>query len=295
VITFRAGLRVPTRHPNQEVPMTRIFTALAAPAALALVTACAADTGTPGETDASAGGSLPLPTGPTVGSGGDATGAGGQGAGTGGTGGMTSYATAVGAAYRHGGDARIVLIDATGTRSALFNPGAGTFESADDIDELEGGIPLADVVAAGRLDGETYFVSSTGEVTVFDHGQAAFTTPDDLGEVLEDVPFSSVGAAFGLGSQLFVFNAGGSSYAAYSLANDTWSPVYSFATDFGGGGAPIASVGAAYVDTDDAIVLFDLSGTSYCIYGGNGEFSDDFDIEELGNGSLTFDDGPEED
>ena len=37
-------------------------------------------------------------------------------------------------------------------------------------------------------------------------------------------------------------------------------------------------------------MLFDVSGTSYCVYSGNGQFSDDFDIVDLGDGTLTFND-----
>ena len=202
---------------------------------------------------------------------------------------LPSYEPFVGAAYPNGGDGRIVLIDVTGTRSALYNPTSGTFESADDIDELQGGLPLADVVAVGRTDDATYYFASDGMATVYDPAQAAFSTPEPVADVLDDLPFPAVAAAFGNGSQLFVFNEGGTSYAAYNTANDTWSPVYSFATDFGGGGAPIPSVGAAYRD-GNAYVLFDKSGSSYCIYGSNGEFSDDFDIEELGDGMLDFND-----
>jgi hypothetical protein len=201
-----------------------------------------------------------------------------------------TYEVAVGAAYKNSGDARIVLIDKTGERSSLYNPSTGAFESSDDIDELEGGIPLADVVAVANVENATYFVDSDGLVTVYDRDQATFSTPEALPEVLDDVPFAQVGAAFGAGTTLFVFNQGGTSYAAYNTANETWSQVYAFATEFGGGGAPIPSVGAAYTDEDGGYVLFDLSGTSYCVYSGSGQFSDDFDIDELGNGMLDFND-----
>ncbi len=230
----------------------------------------------------------------TTGSGGNATttsGGGGQmPTSTGGGGAPVSYEDAVGAAYA--ADGRIVLIDPSGTRSSRYNPTTGVFESADDIDELEGGLPLAEVVAAATVDGSTYLFDAMGRVTIYDRGQGTFSPPDDLSEVLEDSPLSSVGAAFGLGTQLFVFNEGGSSYAAYNASTETWSPVYSFATDFGGGGAPIASVGAAATLGDGSIMLFDRSGAEYCIYGGNGTFSDDFDITELGDGSLSFNETP---
>ncbi len=125
---------------------------------------------------------------------------------------------------------------------------------------------------------------------MYDHGQAAFSQPEPIGELLEDAPFANVGAAFGYGAQLFVFNPGGSSYAAYNTTTEAWSPVYSFLGDFGGGGAPIANVGAAYNAGDGTIVLFDVNGTSYCVYTYGGEFSDDFDIEQLGDGGLVFND-----
>jgi hypothetical protein len=215
---------------------------------------------------------------------------GGGGMGGDGVGGMTpTYEPLVGAAYPNAGDGRIVLIDVTGTRSVLYNPTSGTFESADDIDELQGGLPLIDVVAVGRLNDAIYYFASDGMATVYDLTQSSFAAPAPAASVLDGLPFPSVGAAFGSGNQLFVFSAGGTSYAAYNTESDTWSPVYSFATDFGGGGAPIASVGAAYQD-GAAYYLFDNSGSSFCIYAGNGEFSNDFDIEELGDGNLSFDD-----
>lgn len=203
---------------------------------------------------------------------------------------MVTYDDAVGAAYARAGDGRIVLIDPSGTRSTLYNPATGVFESPDDIDELEGGPPITEVVAAGRIGDVTYLFDASGQVTVYDHTQATFSPPEPLADALDDIPFNAVGAAFGYGSQLFVFNQGGTSYAAYNTTTETWSPVYGFLGDFGGGGAPIPSVGAAYVANDDSIVLFDLSGTSYCVYGSNGLFSDDFDIVDLGDGTLTFND-----
>jgi hypothetical protein len=212
------------------------------------------------------------------------------GSGSVGQGGGVSYPTAIGAAYPNGGDGRVVLIDATGTRTVLYNPAAGTFASGDDIDELEGGPPISEVVAAARLPQATYMFDAAGAVTVYDHAQASFSPPELLADALDDIPFSSVGAAFGYGDKIFVFNAGGVSYAVYNTVTETWSPTYSFAADFGGGGAPIASVGAAYFDGDSAIVLFDKSGTTFCTYAISGEFSGDFDIEELGDGSLSFDD-----
>lgn len=250
-----------------------------------------------GGADAESGGNPQPP--PPQGTGGMApdpvgSGAGGDGGtidptGTGG-GGTVIYDDAVGAAYPNSGDGRIVLIDPTGTRSTLYNPATGVFESPDDIDELEGGPPITEVVAAGRVDTSTYMFDAMGMVTVYDHVQATFSPPEPLADALDDVPFNAVGAAFGIGSQLFVFNQGGSSYAAYHVEDETWSPVYSFLGDFGGGGAPIASVGAAYTTDDGSIVLFDVSGTGYCVYGGNGQFSDDFDIADLGDGMLTFND-----
>jgi hypothetical protein len=258
--------------------------------ALSILTACAGP-------DAGASSDDPPP--PAQGGGGMApdpvgSGAGGDGGNPDpvGSGGGTTvvYEDAVGAAYPNSGDGRIVLIDPSGTRSLLFNPSTGVFESSDDIDELEGGPPITEVVAAGRTDTATYMFDAMGQVTIYDHAQSTFSAPEPVAEVLEDIPIAAVGAAFGYNNQLFVFNQGGTSYAAYNVANDTWSPVYSFLGDFGGGGAPIASVGASYTTSDNSIVLFDVSGTSYCVYSGSGEFSDDFDIEDLGDGTLTFND-----
>jgi len=254
--------------------------------AISLSTLLALSAGCAGGDDFSAaGGSSPS----TTGSGGAPTTSGGGGQGpsaTGGGGDPVAYRDAVGAAYA--GEGRLVLIDPSGTRSSSYNPNTGAFESADDIDELEGGLPIADVVAAGTVDGETYLFDAMGQVTVYDRGQGTFSVPDDLDEVLEDIPVTGVSATFGLGTQLFVFNEGGTSYAAYDTSSQTWSPVYSFTTDFGGGGAPIASVGAAATLGDGSILLFDRRGAEYCIYGGNGTFSDDFDLSELGDGTLSF-------
>jgi hypothetical protein len=257
--------------------------------ALSLLAACAGDDATTSGDPPPAtgtGGGAPDPVG--SGAGGD----GGQNPASSGPGGGSPvvYEDAVGAAYPNAGDGRVVLIDPSGTRSVLYNPATGVFESADDIDELEGGPPIVEVVAAGRVNDLTYMFDAMGQVTLYDHAQATFSPPELVSEVLEDVPFTTVGAAFGNGNHLFVFNGGGSSYAAYNTVTDTWSPVYSFLADFGGGGAPIASVGAAYAQGGGSFVLFDVSGTSYCVYASSGEFSDDFDITDLGDGTLTFND-----
>jgi hypothetical protein len=296
---------------------------------VALATACSGGAGSSGDdplpTDDGAGGStdlapppegtggsiddlLPPPVGTGGrnggGTGGSAVTPGGTGGSAGnpgsGTGGQTTgaepdggpdivYEMAVGAAYGRGGDGRAVLIDPTGTRSVLYNPSTGTFDTGDDIDELESGLPLTEVVAAAHLDAETYFFDASGNASVFDHAQAVFSTPRPIEEVLEGLPFASVGAAFGYNNTLFVFNAAGSSYAAYS-PNGVWSPTYSFVTDFGGGGAPIASVGAGFVQEDNAIVLFNFSGERYSVYAGAGEFSSAFDSGELVNGTRDFND-----
>ena len=289
MITFGSAFRVLDQQPQPEVP--KMFRAHLIPALslVALTAACTAEV--PGETNA------PPVDPPAQGGGGSGAddNSGGNAMGgadpTGGGGGAVSQVeTRVGAAYPHGGDARIVLIDRTGTRSALFNPSNGLFEGADDIEELEGGLPLVDVRASAAVGDDIYLFAHDGSVTIYDRSQASFSTPEPLAEVLEDVPFNEIGAAFGAGDQLFVFNAGGASYAAYDTAAQSWSQIYDFATEFGGGGAPIANVGAAYANAAGGYVLFDLSGASYCIYGNGGQFSDDFDIDELGGGGLSFND-----
>jgi hypothetical protein len=259
--------------------------------ALSLVLVTAACSGAPADEPptAGSGGATAGPSTSASGPGGQGTTSVGQGGGGGAGGEAMSYPIAIGAAYPNGGDARIVLIDATGTRGALFNPSAGTFEPADDIDELLPGLPIDDIVAVARTDVRTVLFDGAGSVTIYDHAQASFSAPAPLATALPNIPFTAVGAAFGLNSQIFVFDAAGTSYSAYNQVTTNWSPVYSFATDFGGGGAPIASVGAAYLGSDDNIVLFDKSGTNFCMYGG-GTFSSDFDIEELGDGNLSFDD-----
>ena len=269
------------------------LTLITAISLVALTAACGDETAPPNNTSATA----------TSGAGGDAgagAGAGGSGAtsdttsstasGMGGQGaGDVVVDEAVGAAYANKGDARIVLVDATGTRTALYNPSTGTFESPDDIDELEGGTPLGDVAAAANVGNMIYMFDQAGQVTIYDRDQATFSPAEALPDALDDVPFNNVGAAFGSGDTLFIFNAGGTSYAAYNTADETWSQIYDFASEFGNGGAPIANVGAAYSD-GNSFVLFDLSGTKYAIYSGSGQFSDDFDLDELGDGNLTFND-----
>jgi hypothetical protein len=248
-----------------------------------LTGACAAETAPPDQPLDGSGGSSSSMAG-----GSDA--AGGSGAQGGGPDVPIDYLPHVGAAYKNEGDARVVLIDISGTRTAVYNPSTGAFESPDDIDELEGGVPLDNVVAAGTVGSDTYFFDQDGLVTVYHRDQATFSEPDSIDEVLEGSPFAKVGGALGTGVQLFVFNEGGTSYAAYNTTTKGWSPIYNFATDFGGGGAPIASVGAAYDDGNGGYLLFDTSGQKYCIFSNGGVFSDDFDIDELGNGSLTFND-----
>ena len=113
-------------------------------ALVAFTVACGAEPGDPpaNPVDSTTGGGGEDPTTQTT------TTGGGGAPGTGG--GPVEYATEVGAAYQRTGDARVVLVDGTGTRTSLFNPSTGAFESPDDIDELEGGTPLQNVDRVGE-------------------------------------------------------------------------------------------------------------------------------------------------
>jgi hypothetical protein len=74
-------------------------------------------------------------------------------------------------------------------------------------------------------------------------------------------------------------------YGAYYTATEAWSPVFDFVTDFGGGGSPLASVGAAFA-IGDQVTLFDLTGEKFSVYSlPTAEFSPVFPIEELGDGT----------
>ncbi len=210
---------------------------------------------------------------------------------------------AVGAAYQNASDSRVLLINEEGTRFVYWNPANGTFSGGDDIDDLENGqLPLGSVGAsASRYDNtETYFFDEEGkQYTIYERATSEFDEVsvfgDDDGEFgdpeLEDVGTALVVSPVGSSSnpnRIFFFNKLGTHYQVWDYENETWSRVFTFVTEFGGGGAPIASVGAAvYVEAENVFYMFNREGTKYTIY--NGTFSAAFEVTQLGNGSLSFD------
>lgn len=209
----------------------------------------------------------------------------------------TSTPPRVGAAFPTTTGDGVVLVNAEGTRFVVHDPSDGSFSSSRPIAEAEADNPFGTVHAgvhdANTNPGQTFFFDETGQqVAHFDRRGAAPTVDvETFGtSIFAAAPLPHVGAAFVLGTQLFVFDRGGLQYAAYNQTNGTWSPAYSFSSDFGGGGAPIAAVGASYVRGAGAseIVLFDLSGDEFTIYSTGGVFSPAFDIGDLGDGSLRF-------
>jgi len=211
---------------------------------------------------------------------------------------------AVGAAYPNAADSRIILINKDGDRFVYWNPIDGSFSQARGIDELENGqIPFSRIgAAASTLDGsETYFFNEAGDrYTIYERDSNAFDEAEDFGDDSGDFgepDIEDVGAAVVVSSvgssvnpeRIFFFNKAGTRYQAWDYEAERWSRVYNYVTDFNRGGSPIASVGAAaYVEREAAFYLFNREGTEYTIYSG-GRFSDDFDIEELGDGTLSFD------
>ncbi|MEM8600462.1 MAG: hypothetical protein AAGF99_11115 [Bacteroidota bacterium] len=209
---------------------------------------------------------------------------------------------AVGAAYPNAADGRIILINAEGDRFVYWNPTNGSFSSARPVSDLENGaLPFSRLGASvSTLDkAETYFFDTDGEsYVVYERDEAEFDETEDFGEDdadLADADIEEVGAALvvsPIGSvnpdRIFLFNGQGTRYQVWDYVEESWSDVARFPTDFGGGGAPIAAVGAAvYVESDGAFYMFNRDGTEYTIY--TGTFSDDFDIDELGDGTLSFD------
>ena len=199
----------------------------------------------------------------------------------------------VGAVFIDPADGRMVLISKTGTRFVHFDVAQGTFTAPRPIAELLPGMtsPLVGGMTHDATTGLYEFGDLVGAARqLYDPATDTagnLETWEDLGAGPSYVPGTS--ALFSLGSQLFMFSPGGSEYTAYDRSSQTWSPTFSFTGDFGGGGAPIPSVGAAAAgDRGRGIYLFDLSGTRWTIYSNGGNFSPAFTLDELGDGTLTF-------
>jgi hypothetical protein len=203
----------------------------------------------------------------------------------------------IGAAYPNAGDSRIILINKEGTRFVYWTPGTGTFSRSRSIGELENGaLPPSTVGAsATTADGsETYFFDAAGSrFTVYERDTAEFDEVeefDDDSGAFGDPEIEDVGAAIHSvnTNRIFLFNTAGTRYAVWDYQNETWTRVYDFASEFGGGGAPVAAVGAA-VTIEGLYYLFNRDGTQYTIYSASGKFSSSFPLSELGDGSLSFD------
>ncbi|MEM8559630.1 MAG: hypothetical protein AAGG50_17560 [Bacteroidota bacterium] len=202
---------------------------------------------------------------------------------------------AVGAAYPNAADARVILISAEGDRYVLWNPANGSFSSARSVSALENGdLPFGRLGAAVSTSDEleTYFFDMNGEnYAVYERDEAEFDEVEEFGEDdtdFMDADIEEVSAAYATSAQFFMFDKQGTTYQAWNYTTEAWGPVFSFITDFGGGGTPIASVGAA-VNVGSLVYLFNRDGSEYTIYNdANRTFSDDFDISELGDGTLSF-------
>ncbi len=202
---------------------------------------------------------------------------------------------AVGAASTSMDDDRVVLVNLAGTRFVYMDPADGSFTSSRPVSEIEQDYPLTGVNAAVHGPESdpvhSYYFDVTGsQMAYLDHeaSSPAFDVHTFGDTAFDAAPFDQVGAAFVSGETLFFFNRSGSCYTAFDTDVERWSPVYSFAGDFGGGGAPIAAVGAAYKQPSGEFVLFNLQGDKFTYYTGGGNFSPAFDISELGDGSLAF-------
>lgn len=200
----------------------------------------------------------------------------------------------VGAAYvTPAGTVNLISLD--GTRFASWSPQSGTFGAAADIATLENGqLPFTTVGAAGTThdNQDTFLFDGLGRnYTAFEYTPGAFDEEEPFGASndLGAPDLSDVGAIARAAnsSRLFFFDRTGTSYQLWNYGAKTWTAVQSFAADFGGGGAPIASVGAA-VYVDGVYYLFDMSGSQWATYLGNLQFEGPFDISELGDGSLDF-------
>lgn len=201
---------------------------------------------------------------------------------------------AVGAAYPNAGDRRLVFINTDGDRFLLFNPVTGTTTDADDLDDLENNTPPLDKIgAAANLfgDDETYFFSDDGDTfTNYERDNATYDTPASFEEEYDNDGYDldSIGAAaegdFFARNSIVLFNQNGTQWQLWQPENDSFSDVFTFPAQFGGGNSPISAVGAAvFIDESNELYLFNRSGTQYTIWRGGNNFSAAFPIDQLGD------------
>jgi hypothetical protein len=211
-----------------------------------------------------------------------------------GGGGGTSGGSDIGAAYPNAGDSRIVFFNTSGDRFLLFNPVTGAVTDADDIDDLENGlIPLDDVAAAASVFGEeeTYFFAADGDTfTNYERDVADFDAPASFEQEYDEQGYdlSSIGAAvegdFFASNSIVLFNQNGTEWQLWQPEEETFSDVFTFPSQFGGGNAPISAVGAAvFRDDTNQVYLFSRDGSQYTIWNGGSNFTAAFDVEELGD------------
>jgi hypothetical protein len=210
-----------------------------------------------------------------------------------GGGGGTGGGSAIGAAYPNAGDSRLVFFNTAGDRFLLFNPVTGAVTDADDLDDIENGlIPIEDVGAAASVFGEeeTYFFSTDGDTfTNYERDVADFDLPASFEEEYDEQGYdlSSIGAAvegdFFASNSIVIFNQNGTEWQLWQPEEDSFSDVFTFPSQFGGGNAPISAVGAAvFRDDTNQVYLFNREGTQYTIWSGGSSFTAAFDVEELG-------------
>ncbi len=99
---------------------------------------------------------------------------------------------------------------------------------------------------------------------------------------------NSIGAAvegdFFASNSIVLFNQNGTEWQLWQPENDSFSDVFTFPSQFGGGNAPISAVGAAvYRDDTNQVYLFSRDGERYTIWAGGSNFTAAFPVEELGD------------
>lgn len=137
---------------------------------------------------------------------------------------------------------------------------------------------------------ETYFFSTDGDTfTNYERDVADFDAPASFEEEYDGSGYelSSIGAAFEsdffASNSIVLFNQNGTEWQLWQPEEGSFSDVFTFPAQFGGGNAPISAVGAAVYRADtNQVYLFNREGTQYTIWSGGSSFTAAFDVEELG-------------
>ncbi len=199
----------------------------------------------------------------------------------------------VGAAFVVPGSDTVILFNTDGERYVEFDRTTGRFSDSDETEDLGDDNPFDEVGAGSALPGGTEAVvfNETGSRgSVYDTATGDFSAPATFAAMYPGAPFARPSAGFITGDQVIFFDERGENYAAYNFVTSTWSNVFSFATEFGGGGAPFPAVGAsfAFEAGGSEFYLFDRSGERFVIFDGGGVFSALMSLSDLGDGSLEF-------